>query len=563
MRVRLIAATLLLGGMCAAQVVMDQQVQMSRTGPAEEPNKPKPTPEQIQRGQQMLQTAEASAQGMEGGMRAYALLQVANAYARTDKKKAMQLLDDALAATKGMEDDGTQTKNRLQEQILQAIVPLAPGKADELLNEVEPSARGRVLNSLLSYYQKSNDWDRAIEVVYRIAPEQEVPYDAVAKIMTALPEERSGDRQQLFSTALTSFKNHPPAQRGRVSFGGGDFSSLIMSQWKKVGKETALDAIHAVLDQTKQQAKESSGGPQPMAIAMSSANGGVQFNSMYEFRLFQMLPVLKQLDSSEADKLVKESQAVQSMMEKYPDGMNSIAPPQNSNNRGPNAPMSNMMSMSVGGPGPGSGSGSGSGARPSGMMNPMAMQQMSKIMQDASKHPADALANAAALPDMQMRAQAYMGIAQINAKTNASATKQALEKAIDALPELDVSQQVMMVSNIAKLYLEIDDSGSAKKVIEKGMGIAEKAYKQDTNADDPNKALKAYWPSADAFRGLLRIAGKISAPWAMELLKDISDPEMKGMGQMALAQSWLDLPEGQRTVISSNKNGTSMQMTRD
>jgi hypothetical protein len=468
MRMRFFVALMMLCGICGAQVVMEQQTQMSRTGPADEPNKPKPTAEQLQRGRQMLETAEASAQGMEGGMRAYGLLQVANAYARTDKKKAMQLLNDALAATKGMEDDGTQTKNRLQEQILQAIVPLAPGKADELLNEVEPSARGRVLNSLLSYYQKNDDWDRAIEVIYRIAPEQEVPYDVVAKVMTALPEERSGDRQQLFSTALTSFKSHPPMQRGRVSFGGGDFSSLIMSQWKKLGKETALDAIHAVLDQTKQQAKDSGTG-QPMAIAMSSANGGVQFNSMYEFRLFQLLPVLKQLDSSEADKLVKESQAVQSMMDKYPDGMNSIAPPQSSNNRGPNSSGSNMMSMSMGGPGPGPGSGSGARG-PS--MNPMMMQQMSKIMQDASKHPADALANAAALPDMQMRAQAYMGIAQVNAKANASVTKQALEKVVDALPELEVNQQVMMVANVAKLYVEVEDPGSANKVIEKGMGIA-------------------------------------------------------------------------------------------
>src|ERR1051325_4286094 len=231
MRLRLFSIVLMLGSICGAQVVMEQQMQMSRAGSqGEEPNKPKPTADQLRRGRQMLETAEASANAMEGGMRAYALLQVAAGYATSDKKKALELLDNALAATKGMDDDQAQTRNRLQEQILQAIVPLKPEKADELLNQVDPSARGRVLNSLLSYYQKNNDWGRAIEVIYRIAPEQEVPYDAVAKIMTALPEERSGDRQQLFSTALTSFKNHPPTQRGRLSFGGGDFSSLIMSQ---------------------------------------------------------------------------------------------------------------------------------------------------------------------------------------------------------------------------------------------------------------------------------------------------------------------------------------------
>jgi hypothetical protein len=38
---------------------------------------------------------------------------------------------------------------------------------------------------------------------------------------------------------------------------------------------------------------------------------------------------------------------------------------------------------------------------------------------------------------------------------------------------------------------------------------------------------------------------------------------MKGMGQIALAQSWLDLPAGLITIMSSNKNGTSMQIARD
>jgi hypothetical protein len=563
MRLRLFVAILMLCGICAAQVVMDQQVQTNRSVQGKEPTKHKPTPEQLQRGRQMLETAEASASGMEGGMRAYALMQVAAGYATTDKKKALELLDNALAATKGMDDDPSQTRNRLQEQILQAIVPLKPDKADELLEQVDPSARGRVLTSMLSYYQKNNDWDRAIAVVYRIAPEQEVPYDAVLRIMRSLPDERAGDRAQLFTTALTSFKNHPPEQgRRNLAIGGGDFPSLILNSWKMVPAETAHDAIHAVLDQTKQQAQNS--GAQPMSVSMSSANGGVAFNSMYEFRLFQLLPVLRQLDSSEAEKLVKESQAVQGMLDKYPDGLNSISPAMagggagdDSSGKGgdgtgqpPRANSSTSFSM-------------GSGPGPMGGRSPMLMQQVMRIVQDSAKHPEDALANAAAVPDQSLRVQAYMGIAQTNVKANTSVTKRALDKVMDGVSDMDVNQQVLTVSSVAKIYLDLEDTGSAKKVIEKGMGIAEKAYKQDTNADDPNKALKAYWPSAEAYRDMLRLAGKISAPWAMELLKEISDPEMKGMGQIALAQSWLDLASGQRTVMSGTKKGNMMMMSVD
>ena len=69
MRLRLLAAMLLLCGVCAAQVIMEQQMQMSRAGQGDDPNKPKPTAEQLKRGRQMLETAESSAMGMEGGMR--------------------------------------------------------------------------------------------------------------------------------------------------------------------------------------------------------------------------------------------------------------------------------------------------------------------------------------------------------------------------------------------------------------------------------------------------------------------------------------------------------------
>ena len=146
MGTRVFAAVLLLCGFAAAQVEVNQQIQMSRVGPGNEPAKTKPTAEQLQRGQQMLENAEASAYGMEGGMRAYALLQVAKAYSPTDKKKALELLQNALAATKALQNETgqqAQTRDRLQEQILQAMVPLEPGKADELLDQVEPAARGR------------------------------------------------------------------------------------------------------------------------------------------------------------------------------------------------------------------------------------------------------------------------------------------------------------------------------------------------------------------------------------------------------------------------------------
>ena len=558
MRLRTVAIFMLAPALVFGQATMQQQqIQVQSPSAGQQPEKPKPSKEQLQRGQQMLERAEESANGMEGGMRAYGLLQVANAYALTDKQKALALLDNALAATHVLDSDESQkqTRNELQEDILRAMVPLDPEKADSSLDQVDASTRGSVLNTLLDHYAKNNEWDRAIGIIYRLAPEQEVPYSAVATIMQKLPEERSGDRVQLFSTALTSFKNHAGAGAQSV-FGRGDFPSLILATWKTIPRETALEAINTVLDQAKKPAQDSSGQPQPLSVSMASASGAVQFNSVYEFRLFQLLPVLKQLDPSKADELLKQDQSVKAALSQYPEGMGSISP--NSGGPGQGGPGGGAMTSMMVGPPRGSNAG---GGPPSGRMSPMLMQAMAKIVQDAAKHPDEALANAGTIPDPGMRVQAYMGIARVSAKEHATVAHEALEKAVDGISDLPLTQQVMAVGNIAGLYLQMEDTDAAKKVIENGMKIAEKAYKDDTNADDPNKALEAYWPSAAAYRSLLRLAAKISAPWALDLLKNISDPNMKGMGQIALAQSWLDVSPGGTTVMTDKKSNQNVMKT--
>lgn len=555
MRIRVLACLLMLVAVGGAQVV-DQQVER-RAGREPATAKPKTTPEQLERGRQMLQTAEAAAGGMEGGMRAYALLQIARAYQPQNKKKALELLNDALAATRALDDDDLQVRQRLQEEILQAIVPLAPQRADDLLSQVDPDARGKVLVALLNYYRKNNEMDRALEVIYRIAAEGEAPYDAVGQVMHALPAERDSDAQQLFATALMSFRDHP--QRRRLRLGDGDFASLVVRNWKRLPKETVLDAVHEILKQAR-QSQDGRSTTHPASISLASPSGAVAFNSIYEFRLFQMLPVLRQLDSSEADKLLKEYQDVQTLLGKYPDGMDSVSPPDRGD-RGDQGRTSFMVNDGGGSEGrSGSGiSGGPGGAPPTALL----MQQSARIVADAEKHPQDALANASALSDARVRAETLMGIARALLQKNSSVAKQALEKVSDNVGDLPLQEQIMTVSNSARLYLILEETASARKVIEKGLSFADKAYKQDTNADDPNKALKAYWPSAEAYRSMLSLAARISPAWAMRLANEIPDPDMKAMAQIALAEAWLDVPPGQRTVMSTTKSGSMTMVSRE
>ncbi len=545
MKLRIALVVLAAATLCYGQHQTQVEVGMRPGSSRDAEPARKATPEQLERGRQMLQLAEVQAAGLEGGMRSYALLQVARAYQPTDKKKALALLEDALAATRAIDDDNLKTRFQLQKQILQEMVPLAPQRVDELLTQVEPQARASVLSSLLQYYETQKELGHAVEVLYRIAQESEMPYGAALRVMQALPPERAADAQQLFAVSLASFQDR---KRDGVCMGDCDFVPLILRFWNRLPKEAVLDAIHAVLKDARDRGQKGS-------FSMASDQGAVAFNSQYEFRLFQVLPVLRQLDESEAKKLLEEFQQVQTLLAKYPQGTDSLQPPDAPEGGRDRRPGASFMVSSDGPAG---------GARPGPQMPaPLEMQQVSKIAAEAEKHPRDALAMSAGISNPGLRSQALLMIARSTWKNDSSIAREALQKFIELNPKLEVAQQVMSLSTAANIYLNMGETDDAKGVIEKGLAAAETAYKKDNNADDPNKALKAYWPSAEAYRGMLRLAVRISPVWAANLAKEISDPEMKVVAQIAMAASLLDIPTGSTMIMNANKQGTNMSMSME
>jgi tetratricopeptide (TPR) repeat protein len=535
--VAFLCVTSLLYGRQAEQRMVQNREGQSNDRPATTASKV--TPEQQKYAKQVLETAEADAGGLQGGMRGFVLLQIARSYAKSDKAKAVELLEQALTATRTMDDDGQRVRGQLQEQIVQTMVPLAPQRADELLLQVDPGSRAKVLQSLLAYYQRAKQTDRALEVIYRIGQEDEIPYRPAAQLMEQLPPERSNDFLQLFTTSLASYSAH---KHTGVTLGAGDFAEMVTKFANSLPPTMVKDAITELLRQAE---NTGDGSPrQPEKISMSSAQGSVSMNSFYEWRLFQLLPVLKEVDPDEADRLLKKYQAVQSALNQYPQGTQSLAPSDGSKNKG-------GVSMMVGGPPPGL-----SGPQDANMQE---MHRADRIAADAVEHPEQAMANAETISSKDMRASAYRSIARETLKKHPTTARAALKKLLELAPDQKPEMGMMSVSEVAQMYLETGDKDEARKAIEKGLKIAESAYKEDTNPDDPNKALKAYWPSTQSYIRLLRIAGQISPTWALTLIKDISDDEVRVAAETGLAAGWLDLPTG-LTIMSSHNDGKNNTM---
>ncbi len=477
---RVATAVVLLVAVAGAQEQRTMEISAGAPGPARTAAPKQMSPEQMKRGREWMELAEGRALGLEGGMRAYALLEVTKALGPAQKAHALELLEDALAASRAIEDDQMRTRTRLQQQLLQAMVPLEPGRADELLTQFDAAGRESVLRALLSYYRESKQNERAMEMVYRISAEKEFPYGAGAELMRELPAEKQHELQQMFVVALGSYRQH---KHPGMTFGSGDFPAMITGFYKQFSPDLVKEAIFEVLKQA--QAPADDGRPrEPEQISVASAQGSVAMASMYEYRLFQLLPALRAVDAAEAERLLKENREVAGILEKYPQGAAQLQRPPGSGRSG------GAMTFVGGGPGPRGGGGAG--------LDRVEMERMQRIVADAEAHPLDALANVATLTSPEMKLGALQGIARAAWKKNPSAAKSALRQLLETLPQLDAQQQVLPARAAASLYLGMGETGEARKTIEKALESAAKLYKQDTDADDPNQALKAYWPSAAA-----------------------------------------------------------------
>ncbi|HZD94773.1 MAG TPA: hypothetical protein VE133_10995, partial [Candidatus Sulfotelmatobacter sp.] len=178
-------------------------------------------------------------------------------------------------------------------------------------------------------------------------------------------------------------------------------------------------------------------------------------------------------------------------------------------------------------------------------------------------HASDAINDAANIGNPDLRVQAFEYIARATMKKDATVAASALAKMLTAIEKLNPERQPGYYSSAAGIFIAIGDPDAAKDAIEKGLTSAAQLFKQDTDSDDPNTALEAFWPSTNAYCALLRQARRISEAWALGLLKKIDDPEIRVAAEAAIAGSALDVPESRATIITSNRKGFRMSLGAD
>jgi tetratricopeptide (TPR) repeat protein len=531
---------LLSPAICQERVQMNT-IQARPSGESTEPEKPRVlSKDELRRVQQLLESAEAGSAALDAPSRIVAYTELAHAYQNTDPKKTTALLERALAATRDLQFESADARlnDRLQRQLENRLVgdfaALAPERLDALVDEVPAQVRARAVDQLIPYYAKTKQLRRANDLVMRAAQENEMPYAPASALMSLYPAQ-ADEVRSLFLASLASYQAH---EHGGMSI-GNDFPEMIAKFHEQLPPAVLKPAVDEVLSQAKKADEKQDGGN----VSIGSDKGAVSFNSIYDYRLFQLLPTLRRIDPQTAERLLKDRQDVNTLASKYPDGMNSL--------RGSDGAGGNMM-MSMG-----SGAGGGGGRGGPGGPSPMEMQRVAQISEDAQKHPQQALANAASLSP-ETAIHAFMSIARVNHKSDPGVARLALSKASALIEKVALEEQLMNSQMITDLYLKMGETDKAKDSLEQALTIADRLYKQDTDADDPNLAPKAYWASTNGYRSVLSRAGKLDPAWATNLLKDVPDDGIRVFDQIAMANAIAGGGAGGFQIISATKNGVKM-----
>ncbi len=499
---------------------------------------------------QLLEQSDAQSRAFEAPLRTYMLLQIAQAYLPLDKSKSQTLFKDAFTSSLEIRDDD-ELKQRLQDPILTGLLTISQPDVEELLPQAEPPARQKATNAIIQRYLTNKNFGRAVELTEGMNSWTEFPYGTAAQVMAVLPDTMNGDFRTLFTQAVSSYSTH---EHKGINI-GGSLPVLIVKFAGKLPPQQVEDAIDEVLKQAKQQDNAS--------ITLSGEGGTASFGSAYDYQLFQLLPTLRKVDEGRAKKLLDEDQAVKALSQQYGNGVQSLDPGlADSPNAKPDQPRHSGLSVDVR-----NGDSGRSGPSPEDQMRAELDRRARQITRDSEQDPMQAIAQAMTLPASfeggASRETALLGIAQANIKKNPMAAKQAFDELRKSSQQLKPQQQVRYFAAAAKGYVQLGEMESAQKTVSEGMKVADDLLVQDKNADDPNKAMKAWWPSVDGYRQFLEIETSISQKEALAMLSDIQDEEMQTIERVMFTNALLGKPMKQSIVSVKTKNNNSMMIHSD
>jgi hypothetical protein len=93
----------------------------------------------------------------------------------------------------------------------------------------------------------------------------------------------------------------------------------VVRFWDQLPPAVILEAADRIFDHAKEEA-----GSGHALFNFVTNHASASFGSVYELRLFQLLPAIENLDPSKAEQLLRDNPKIKATLEQYPKGMRSL-----------------------------------------------------------------------------------------------------------------------------------------------------------------------------------------------------------------------------------------------
>ncbi len=470
-------------------------------------------------------------------MQTYLLQQMASAYKDLDRAKQVALLKLAFQSAANMQESPYRTEQ--QQAIVKALNEFDPAALISMQYSADPKVREVVLQLLV---KDDIDHGRLAAAVTRLSQWDSsltFPYNYGKQVIARLNLQQTGERQAVFSSAVAAYRNSELKIAPQI-----DMTNFILGTYDLLPAPMVVDAVDTVLNTVTKWEQDQQ---EHISITTGGNSGNAQFSSLYDYELFELLPVLDKADPAKADALRREHATVAALNSKYPNGKSSLS------SSGKDVDVGMMFS-------------SGDSSSPAPAPDPEFMQQRQQadaIVASATKDLDGAIASAQSLPNnvrsnydvstLRCRALEKIATAALGRKDYAGALR-ATKALVTAAQDVAPLARARYFVEAAAIDAKANDAATAKQYLGRAMKAADELHQLDAFGDTPNEAPKCLWPSTAVWKGTLIVAQRIDAGYAAQESASLPDPEIEAVADVARAGVMLE-QEPTMTLIAVWQNG--------
>jgi len=495
-----------------------------------QPDSPKPIDRAKAR--ELFDQARAMVSTAHPELQVAALRDLGDIFRDLDKAISIELFDQAFAAAYTLNDDKPgYLRSKAQGLVIQKLAALDIDKALEKLSALAPNAaegtvKPEAYERVILQLMERNQLDKALGLLTAYG-EGAYPYRALNAVLQKLPPGRP-ERVILFGYATTSFQTTPT----------GDFGDVILKNWQHLPRDTVQAATGAVVRHMLRPIPE---GEERTSLRFGSRADAVQFDSRQQYAVYKLLKVVAATEPKRLEEILEKHPTLRKAYEKSPDGVNeSVAATMTSSGKPADKAEGDALSA---------------------RMNAQAEEQ-ARVLKAAQKDPHEALRLADEMKDANAQVTAYAAVAEAALANEAAKDKPlalrataaslgAMEKAPDYFTVVMTLMRLM--GGIMEQMDDVQASAEVRTLIGKCFTLAERLRKIDQDESDPNTAPRDTWPSTQAARLAMLLAGRTLGAGAVPMLADWKDPDLRLVAHIALGRALSGQMPNEMSIFFSRK----------